>query len=115
MTPEQEKYIKLINPAPIHHLLDTNHEYAIQYVNAILIMLIPQESNETNRFLTTQKPGDETQLTPIQKRILQELIDLQKLEKLNPQDNQKSRNKILSAFDRTDSTADTKARKTIEE
>ena len=50
----------------------------------------PEEPNETCWFPTPQEPGDETQHTPIEKRTLQELVVLQKLEHLNPQDNQES-------------------------
>ena len=47
-----------------------------------------EENNEAYWFPTPQEPGDEAQHTPKQIRIIQELIALQKLEQLNPQDNQ---------------------------
>ena len=74
-----------------------------------------QESNETFWFLTPQEPGDEIQRTPTQKRILQELTTLQKLEQLSHQDKQKSREHFLSNFDWTDSTLNTEERKAFEE
>ena len=47
-----------------------------------------EKSIETYWFTTPQKPGNETQHTPIQKCILQELIALQKLEQLNSKNDQ---------------------------
>ena len=78
-------------------------------------MLKSEQSNETNWFLLPQEPADETQHTPIQKRIFQELIASQKLEQLNPQDNQDSRKQFLSKFPWADPTLDTKTRKALEE
>ena len=54
-------------------------------------------------FPTPEDPGDPQHHTPIQKRILSELINLQELEKLNPQDDTESRRQFLSNFDWTDS------------
>ena len=56
-----------------------------------------------------QEPGDETQHLPKQKRILQELIALQKLDQLNPLNNQESPDQFLFNFDWKDSTFDKKA------
>ena len=53
--------------------------------------------------------------TPIQKCILQELIALQIIEELNPQDNQGTRYHFLSNFDWTDSSLDKEACQAIEE
>ena len=58
-----------------------------------------EKSNETYWFLTPQEDGDKTQHTPIQKRIFHEIKALQKLEQLNLQDNQKSRDPFLNNFD----------------
>ena len=46
LTPEQAKYIKPINPAPLRHILDTYHDDGIQYVNAILQKPKSEETNE---------------------------------------------------------------------
>ena len=61
-----------------------------------------------------QEHRDETQHTPIQKRILQEVIASQKLKQINPQDSQDSRHYVLSNFDWTDLTLDKQAREVIE-
>ena len=49
----------------------------------------------------------------IQTRTLNEVRDLEKLEKLNPKKNKDSPTQILSNFKWTDSTLQTQARKTI--
>ena len=77
-TPEQMKYVKRIDTVTTWHL-------------------------RTSRKSTPEDPGEPQQHTPIQKRILSELINLQELEKLNPQDDPESRHQFLSIFDWTDS------------
>ena len=73
-----------------------------------------EESNEIFWFPTPQKPGDESEHTPLQKRTLQELIALKTLKKVNPQDNQELRDHFLSLFNWTGSTLDKQARQSIE-
>ena len=63
----------------------------------------PEDYKENYWFPTPEDPGDPQHHTPIQKRILSELINLQELEKLNLQDNTKSRQQFLSYFDWIDS------------
>ena len=72
-----------------------------------------EKSNEIYWFLTPQEPTDETQHTPAQKRILQKLIALQKLEHINPQDNQWSPYQFVYKYKWIDSTLDTQARQAI--
>ena len=115
LTTEGAKYVKPINPKPLRHLLDTNHDDAIQYINALPQITKSKETNETKWFLTPQEPGDEAQHKSIKKVIIQEPIALQKLEQLNPQENQESRQQFLSHFDWNDSTLDTAALRAIEE
>ena len=114
LRPEQANYVRPIHSAPLGQLVDKNHDYAIQYKSALLQRPKIEETNETYWFLTPQKPGDKTQHTPRQKSKLQELIALQKLEQLNPQDNEESRKQLLSKFDWTDPTSDTAPREAIE-
>ena len=113
--PQQTKYIKPVNPASGRHFLDTNYDAAIQYVHALLQIPKSIDTNETYWFPTPEEPGGEAQHTPIQKRLLQEIIALQKLEQLNPQNNQESRKQFLSKFDGTDSKLHMAVRKSIEE
>ena len=98
-TPEPAKHMKPTHPAPLRYLSDTNHNDAIQYVNSILKMIESAESNETNWFPKPQEPGVETQQAQKRKRILQQLIALQKLQQLNLEDNIESRKQFSSIFD----------------
>ena len=51
-----------------------------------------KESNEEHWWPKPQEHGDGNQLKPKEKRILQELIASQKLDRLNRHDNRESRN-----------------------
>ena len=104
LTPEQIKHIRPVNPTSVRHLLSNNHDDAIHYINNLLKTPKPDQVNETYWFPTPQTPGNEKEHTPIQTRILNELRELQQLEKLNPLENTESRNQFLSNFDWTDST-----------
>ena len=53
------------------------------------------EDKENYWFPTPEDPGDPQSDTPIQQTILKEFYNLQKLEKLNPQDNPETRKQIL--------------------
>ena len=56
------------------------------------LLKVPQQNpeQETYWFPTPDEPGDPATDTPIQQRIYQELLELQELEKLNPNDNDTS-------------------------
>ena len=106
LTPEQTKHVRPVNPTSVRHLLNNNHNDAIDYINSLLKTSKPDKINETYWFPTPQNPGNEKEHTPIQTRILNELRELEQLEKLNPLENIDSRNQFLSNFDWTDSTLD---------
>ena len=58
-----------------------------------------QESQETNFwFPTPENPGNIEEHSPIQSRILNELLDLRRKEQLNPQDDNESREEFLKQF-----------------
>ena len=50
LTPEQTKQIRSVNPTPVRHLLNNNHDDAIHYINSLLKTSKTNEVNET-------KPG----------------------------------------------------------
>ena len=58
-----------------------------------------QRKTEQYWFPTPEQPGDPTTYEPIQKRIFDELVELQTLEKLNPYDDEQSRKTFLENFD----------------
>ena len=103
LTPEQMKYGKPIDPVTTWHLLQDNPENAAYYASSLIKSTKPEVFLENCWFPTPEDPGDPQHHTPIQKRILSELINLQELEKLNPQDDPESRRQFLSNFDWTDS------------
>ena len=74
------------------------------YLNELLKVNNKEDKTEQNWFQTPEQPGDPTTYTPIQKRIFDELVELQTLKKLNPQDDEKSRKTFLDSFDWNDTT-----------
>ena len=101
LTPEQTKHIRPVKPTSMNcsSLLKSSHDDAIHYINSLLKTSKDDEVNETYWFPTPQNPGNEKEHTPIQTRILNELRELEQLEKLNPSENTNSRNQFLSNFD----------------
>ena len=81
------------------HLLNENEEDAIHYISSLLKANRNNDQNEQYWFPTPGNPGDEASHTPIQKRILRELRNLQEAATLNPQENEESRRKFLINFD----------------
>ena len=103
LTAEQMKHVKPIDPVSTWHLLNENKEDAIYYVSSLLKANRNNDQYEQYWFPTPENPGDEDSHTPIQRRILQELRNLQEAEQLNPQNDDESRRKFLSNFDWKDS------------
>ena len=103
LTAEQMKHVKPIDPVSTWHLLNENKADAIYYVSSLLKANRNNDQYEQYWFPTPENPGDEDSHTPIQRRILQELRNLQEAEQLNPQNDDESRRKFLSNFDWKDS------------
>ena len=114
LIPEQTKHIRPVNPTSVRHLLNNSHNDAIHYINSLLKTSKDDEVNETHWFPTPQNPGNEMEHTPIQTRILNEIRELEQLEKLNPSENINSRNQFLPNFDWTDSTLQSEAKQAVE-
>ena len=114
LTPEQTKHIRPVNPTSVRHLLINNHDDAIHYINSLLKTSKTDEVNETYWFPTPQNSGKEKKHTPIQTRILNELRELEQLEKLNPFENTDSQNQFSSNFDWIDSTLQPDAKQAVE-
>ena len=82
LTPEQLKYIKPINPATITFIMHQHTEDTDVYLNELLKDHNKEDKTEHYWFTTPEQPGDPTTYTPIQKRIFDELVELQALENL---------------------------------
>ena len=98
LTQERMKYVESIDLVTTWHLLNAAH-----YASSLIKSTKPEDFRENYWFPTPEDPGDPQHHTPIQKRILSDLINLQELEKFNPQDDTESRRQFLSNFDWTDS------------
>ena len=83
-------------------------------INCLVKTSKPDEVNQTYWFPTPHDPGNEQEHTTIQTRILNELPELEQLEKLNPLENTDSRNQFLSNFDGTDSTLQQDSKQAVE-
>ena len=114
LAPERTKHIRPVNPTSVRHLLNNSHDDSIHYINSLLNTSKNDEVNEAFWFPTPQNPGNEKEHTPIQTRILNELGELEQLQKLNPLENTNSRNQFLSNFDWTDSTLQPEAKQAVE-
>ena len=91
LTPEQIEHIHPVDPALLSFMIQ--HEETTEvYINEL--PKVPQQNSEqeTYWFPTPEEPGDPATYTPIQQRIYKELLELQELKKLNPNDNETSRN-----------------------
>ena len=102
ITPERTKHIRPINPTSVRHLLNNNHDDTFHYMNSLLKTSKTDEVNETYWFSTPQNLSNETELTPIHARNLNELRELEQLEQLNPLKDTDSRCQFLSNFNWTD-------------
>ena len=74
----------------------------LTYLTELLRTNKPDQQNNTFWFPTPENPGNTEDHTPIQTRILTELRELQRREKLNPKDDSESRTEFLKRFDWTD-------------
>ena len=99
----------------MRQLLNNNHDDAIHYKNSLLKTSKTNEVNETYWFPAPQNPGNEREHTPIQTCNLNELRELEQLEKLNPIDDTNSRDQFLCNFDWTDSTLQPDAKQAVED
>ena len=101
VTPEQSKHIKPVDMA-ILSMIPQGDPDLFAYLNEFLRANKPDEQNNTFWFPTPENPWKPEVHTPIQTRILEEIIELKDKEKRNPQESTKSPNKFLNAFDWTD-------------
>ena len=101
VTPEQSKFIKPVD-TEILSMIPGGDADLITYLTELLRKNKPDQQNNTFWFPTPEKPGNTDDHTPIQKRILTELCELHRREKLNPKDDIESRMEFLKQFDWTD-------------
>ena len=85
------------------------------YLNELLRRNKSERQDNTFSFPTPENPGKPEDQTSIQTRILNELNELKKKEKLNPQESTESRNKFLKQFDWTDTLLTETEKQAIED
>ena len=83
VTPEQSKFIKPVDMA-ILSMIPEGDPDLIVYLTELLRTNKPDQQNNTFWFPTLGNPGNTDDHTPIQTRILKELRELQRKEKLKP-------------------------------
>ena len=101
VTPEQSKFIKPVDTA-ILSMISEGDPDLITYLTELLRTIKSDQRKNTFWFPTPEKPGNTEDRTPNQTRILTELRELQRREKLNPKDDIESRIEFLKRFDWTD-------------
>ena len=101
VTPEQSKFIKPVDMA-ILSMIPEGHPDLITYLTELLRTNKQDQQTNTFWFPTPENLGNTEEHTPIHKRILKELRELQQKEKLNPKDDTESIIEFLKQFDWTD-------------
>ena len=101
VTPEQSKFIKPVDMA-ILSMIPEGNPHLVTCLIELLRTNKPDQQNNTFWFPTPENPGNTEDHTPIQTRILTELREMQRREKLNPKDDSESRTEFLKRFDWTD-------------
>ena len=112
LKPEVTKMIRPVDIAAPNRL--TEHDDVVTYINALIKVERSEDNEEKFWIPAPENAGDEQEHSPIQKRILKELRDLAELEKLDPTENEDSRNKFLAMFKWTDSLITGKDRDNLE-
>ena len=101
VTPEQSKFIKPVDTA-ILRMIPEGDPDLVTYLIELLRTNKRDQQNNTFWFATPKNPGNTEDHTPIQTRILTEVCELQRKEKLNPKDDSESQTEFLRRFDWTD-------------
>ena len=83
VTPEQSKFIKPVDTAILSKIPEGDPDL-IAYLTELLRTNKADQQNNTFWFPAAKNPGNTEDHTPIQTRILTELLELQRKEKLNP-------------------------------
>ena len=101
VTPEQSKFIKPVDTTALSMIPEGDPDL-VTYLTELLRTKKPDQQNIIFWFPTPKNPGNTEDHTPVQTRMLTELCELQRREKLNPEDDIESRMEFLKTFDWTD-------------
>ena len=101
VTTEQSKFIKPVDTAILSMIREGDPDL-VTYLTELLRTNKPDQQNNTFWFPTPENPGNTEDHTLIQTRILTQLCELQRREKLNPKDDSESRTEFFKRFDWAD-------------
>ena len=113
-TPNEAKNIKHLSTAALKVITEDDSEQTLEYSNELLKTTEKPEMSQQFWFPTPDNPGDPSTHTPVQRRILREIEDLDEIQKLNPTTSQEDRPKFLESFKWDDSQLDDPDQKDIE-
>ena len=114
LTPEQSKFVKPVDTA-ILQMLPYDDQSLSLYLNEFLRTDKQEPMDNNFWFPTPDNPGDIEEHTPIQSRILNELLELRRKEKLNPQDDEESKRTFLKQFNWVDTLLKADEQSMVEE
>ena len=114
VTTEQSKFIKPVDMAILSMIPEGDLDL-ITYLTELLRSKKQDQQTNTLWFSTPENPGNTEDHTPIQTRILTELRELQRKEKLNSKDDLESRTEFLKQFDWTDTLLTETEKQTVED
>ena len=110
--PVQSKFIKPVDTA-ILSMIPQGDPDLVTYLTELLRTNEPDQN--TFWFPTPKNPGNTEDHSPIQTRILTELRELQRREKLIPKDDKESRMEFLKRFDWTDTLLTESEKQAVED
>ena len=113
LKPEDTKQIRSIDTAALSLLNDPDDIH--MYVNELMKSNEHEPNEDSFWFPTPENPGNETEHTPIQRRILTEIRELIKREQLDPTKDAESRKKFLDMFQWDGSQTEGDDRKRLEQ
>ena len=111
---EQSKFIKPMDTAILSMIPEGDPEL-VTYLTELFRTKKTDQQNNTFWFPSPKNLGNTEVHTPIQTRILTELRELQRREKLNPKDDIESRMEFLRRFDWTDTLLTENEKQAIED
>ena len=114
VTPEQSTFIKPVDTAIISMIPEGDPDL-VTYLTKLLRAKKPHQQNNTFWFPTPKNPGNTQDQTPIKTRILTELCELQRREKLNLKDDNESRTEFLKRLDWTDTVLTETEKQAVED
>ena len=114
LTPEQSKFLKPVDTA-ILSMIPEGDPDLVTYLTELLRTNEADQQHNTFWFPTPENPGNTEDHTPVQTRILTELRELQRREKLNPKDDSESRMEFLKRFDWTDTMLTENEKQVVED